>query len=157
MKTQLPVLLFAALLGAAPPSRAASLSVDSPAALKRNAATYKRDYIDPKGAYADASIFSAVTGTIGGEKSVLLFLRLKGQCRVVHFSPSSASPKNGILLDAPWCQFSTAPTVTENQEFARVKYAIRVKSSTSSEEIKLDKHTGEICSNSWGNTELTCP
>ena len=143
-----------ALLSSTP--RAASITVETPSDLKKNEVTYRNKYIDPKGAYAKAKIFSIATWNANQKKGVLFFLQLHGQCRVVNFSTPASNTDDGILLDSPWCKLKTTPTVKESTEFLIMKYTIQVKTNSTIEEIKLNKNTGELCSTSFGNTNLQC-
>ncbi|WP_145964352.1 hypothetical protein [Chromobacterium phragmitis] len=156
MKYKIRALLPIALVLFSYISRAASITVETPSDLKKNEATYRKKYIDPKGAYAKAKIFSIATWSANQKRGALVFLQLHGQCRVVNFSTPASDTDDGILLDSPWCKLKTAPTVKESTEFSIMKYTIQVKANSTIEEIKLNKHTGELCSTSFGNTNLQC-
>ncbi|WP_145929326.1 hypothetical protein [Chromobacterium vaccinii] len=156
MKYKIQILIPIALTLLSSTPRAASITVETPSNLKKNESTYKKKYIDPKGAYAKAKIFSIASWSANQKKGALVFLQLHGQCRVVNFSTPTSDTDDGILLDSPWCKLKTTPTVQESTEFSIIKYTIQVKANSTIEEIKLNKNTGELCSNSFGNTNLQC-
>ncbi|MCD0491692.1 hypothetical protein [Chromobacterium violaceum] len=156
MKYKIQILLPIALAVFSSTPRAASITVETSSDLKKNESTYRKKYIDPKGVYAKAKIFSIATWNTGQKKGALFFLQLHGQCRVVNFSTPTSDSDDGILLDSPWCKFKTSPIVKESTEFSIIKYTIQIKADTTTEEIRLNKNTGELCSNSFGNTNLQC-
>jgi hypothetical protein len=137
-------------------SLAGIVKIEVPSEITKNEKAYREKYINPSGAYAKVEIFSAANWGLNGRNTVLLFLQLHGLCRVVEFSTPERHTVDGILLDSPWCKFTSNPIVEERGDESIIKYMVRIKSDTSTEEIRLNKKTGDICSNSFGNTEMQC-
>ncbi|NHQ82917.1 hypothetical protein HA051_15200 [Chromobacterium vaccinii] len=149
-------LLFICLILFSLLARAGNIIIESPSDVRKNEKEYKKKYINPNGVYSKAKIFSVATLSSNGRNTVLLFLQLQGQCRVVEFSTPERNATDGVLLDSPWCKYKSNPIVKERGDESIIKYAVRIKSDTSTEEIRLNNKTGDICSNSFGNTEMQC-
>ncbi|WP_089084357.1 hypothetical protein [Aquitalea magnusonii] len=137
-------------------SLAGIVKTEASGEITKNERAYRKKYINLNGDYAKGEIFSAATWSLNGRDTVLLFLQFHGQCRVVEFSTPERNATNGILLDSPWCKYKSNPIVEERGDESIIKYAVRIKSDTSAEEIRLNNKTGDICSNSFGNTEMQC-